>query len=367
MDQIRVLQVIARMNIGGTATYLSNLVDGLEPLGVECLLATGTVPKGESEDSVLQGLPYTRIKGLSREINFIDDFKAHKELNSIIEKFKPHILHSHTFKAGLIVRVTNRNLPVVHTFHGHHLYDPEFGFLKRNLLNAIERKLMNRVEKAVTVGEKVRDELIQNRIGTTEIFRPISPGIKDESELCKIDVRKKFNIAGDQKVVVWLGRFTRVKRPDLVLELAKKFRELIFVMAGDGELFDSMNAHAPENVKLVGFQDKNEMWKLADIGLCTSDSEGMPLSLIEAQMAGVPVVATDVGSVSEIVLDGITGKLAKDHTELRSSLAWVLSELGKSDGLSTNSRQHALEKFSTERMASEHMKMYLEILGRVTS
>lgn len=365
MDQIRVLQVIARMNIGGTSTYLSNLLEGLEQNGINCLLATGTVPKGESEDAILQSLPYKRIKGLSREINFINDFKAHGELSRLIKEFKPHLVHSHTFKAGLIVRATNRAVPLVHTFHGHHLYDPEFGHLKRGLLNALERNLINRVEKAVAVGERVRVELIQNRIGTKETIRSIAPGIKDESESCKIDARKKFNIAGDEKVIVWLGRFTRVKRPDLVLELAKNFRELTFVMAGNGELFDSIRDHAPENVKFVGFQDKNEMWKLADIGLCTSDSEGMPLSLIEAQMAGVPVVATDVGSVSEIVLDGITGKLASRHDELPSSLAWVINEMIRSESLSKNSRQHALEKFTAKKMVTEHLKLYLEILDRV--
>ena len=164
---------------------------------------------------------------------------------------------------------------------------------------------------------------------------------------------------------MWLGRFTQVKRPDLVIEIAKALPGLTFVMAGGGELFESCQVKAPKNVKLVGFQDKNEMWKMADIGLCTSDSEGMPLSLIEAQMAGVPVVSTDVGSVVEIVIDGKTGKLARDLAGLIAGISWVKDSIAKGNELSVESKRHALAKFTIEKVASAHLKLYNEVLDRV--
>ena len=367
MKQIRVLHVIARMNIGGTATYVSNLVRGLGEFGVENLLAMGSVPTGESEDEVVQSLPCVRVKGLSREISPRADIRALLDLNRIIREFKPNIIHSHTFKAGLLVRGLRREVPLVHSFHGHHLYDPEFGFLKIRVLNAIEKLLINRVQRAVVIGAKVRDELLGAGIGRPEIYLPISPGIEDNAEVCKLDVRTKFKIDDETQVVMWLGRFTHVKRPDIVLQLARELKALTFVMAGDGELFESIRTKAPENLKLLGFQDKNEMWKLADIGLCTSESEGMPLSLIEAQMAGVPVVSTDVGSVSEIVRDGITGKLARSTKDLMNSLIWVSSEIKKSLSLSQSSRENALSKFTYQRMAKEHFELYREITDRVSS
>ncbi|MBM3744022.1 MAG: glycosyltransferase family 4 protein, partial [Actinobacteria bacterium] len=115
----------------------------------------------------------------------------------------------------------------------------------------------------------------------------------------------------------------------------------------------------------VGFQNKDEMWKMADIGLCTSDSEGMPLSLIEAQMAGVPVVSTDVGSVSEIVIDGMTGKLARDLPGLIEGIRWVKNSISNSDDLGIESRKHALANFTTEKVASSHLELYKEVLDKV--
>ena len=107
------------------------------------------------------------------------------------------------------------------------------------------------------------------------------------------------------------------------------------------------------------------MWKMADIGLCTSDSEGMPLSLIEAQMAGVPVVSTDVGSVAEIVIDGKTGKLARDLEGLIAGINWVKDSIRKGNELSVESKRHAMANFTIEKVASAHLKLYNEVLDRV--
>ena len=208
--------------------------------------------------------------------------------------------------------------------------------------------------------------LLVRCIGFRSQYVSIAPGIDDVKLGSKTKIMKKLGIEKETRpIVVWLGRFTHVKRPDRVIELAKKAEGFFFVMAGGGELFESCKAGAPKNVKLVGFQDKNEMWKIADIGLCTSDSEGMPLSLIEAQMAGVPVVSTDVGSVSEIVLDGITGKLANNLRGLIDGIVWVKSQLDKSDALVVESRKHALANFTTEKVASAHLKLYREVLDKV--
>ena len=148
----RVLHVIARMNVGGTAVYLSNLVTGLSDLGVENLLVIGNVPKGEVEDGVVAKLPIARIGAMSRSLNFGNDRAAKKELDAIIKSFKPDLIHSHTFKAGLLVRLGKKSVPVVHTFHGHHLYDPEFGAVKRSVLNVIEKRLAEKADAIVTIG-----------------------------------------------------------------------------------------------------------------------------------------------------------------------------------------------------------------------
>jgi glycosyltransferase involved in cell wall biosynthesis len=365
MSEIRVLHVIARMNVGGTATYIANLIRGLESSGVKNLLAIGSVPKGEEEDPVVETLPITRIARLSRDLRPLRDYQARKSLKRIIEEFQPDLIHTHTFKAGFLLRAKGVGVPIIHSFHGHHLYDPEFGFFKRSVLNFSERRLAKRSAAIVTIGNRVRDELIKVGIGSAPQYFPIAPGIVHENLERVANRRQDFGISKSEIVVMWLGRFTQVKRPDLVLKIAKELPGVTFVMAGGGKLFEICKKQAPKSVKLVGFQNKDEMWKMADVGLCTSDSEGMPLSLIEAQMAGVPVVSTDVGSVAEIVIDGKTGKLAKDLAGLVDGIKWVKNSIEKSDVLSKESKRHALENFTIDQVASAHLKLYTDVLDKV--
>ena len=125
------------------------------------------------------------------------------------------------------------NVPIVHSFHGHHLYDPEFGFIKRNVLNLLERRLAKKSDEIITIGSNVRDELLQVGIGKREQYTSIAPGIKPLLVRDSAEVRGRLGIGADETVVMWLGRFTQVKRPDLVVELGKEFPSVTFVMAGE--------------------------------------------------------------------------------------------------------------------------------------
>ena len=350
------LHVIARMNVGGTAVYLANLISGLEDLGVENLLVIGSVPPGEIEDSVVEKLPIRRIPELSRALS-IRDRKAKVSLEKIIEEFQPDLIHSHTFKAGVLVRIKKRKVPVVHTFHGHHLYDPEFGLVKRNILNLIERRLAKRCNSIVTIGEKIKRELLAVGIGSDSQYVSISPGIDEVHLAAASEVRLRLGLSKETRpIVLWLGRFTRVKRPDRVIELARLNPSCVFVMAGGGELENSIRARAPENVLVAGWQRKEDMWAIADIALCTSDSEGMPLSLIEAQMCGIPAVSTNVGAVDEIIVDGVTGKLAINNEELDAGIEWAKLQPVAEQSKIISQRAH--KKFSIAQMASSHRKLY---------
>lgn len=364
---MRVLHVIARMNVGGTATYLSNLISGLQKSGVSSLLAMGHVPRGEAEDTAVVELPIRRISHLSREISPMNDVKARKEIQRLITEFKPDLIHSHTFKAGLLVRTGKLDVPEVHSFHGHHLYDPEFGRFKRKTMNLIEKRLAKKSDAIITIGSKVKDELLEVGIGRSDQYLSIPPGIVAPEVRDSEAVRHRLRIGSKEIVVMWLGRFTAVKRPDHVIELAKQFPEATFVMAGGGELLDANKESAPSNVHFVGFEDKNDMWSIADIGLCTSNSEGMPLSLIEAQMAGVPVVSTDVGSVSEIVVDGVTGRLATRQIDsLVSALRPLIQSKAMRTTMGQSAKKRASELFDADVMVQAHLRLYRDLLDRVS-
>lgn len=364
---MKVLHVIARMNVGGTATYLLNLVNGLEERGVSNLLAVGHVPNNEREDGRTENLNHIRIKSLSRSLNPLMDMKARMEVKRVVKRFQPDIIHSHTFKAGLLTRILKSEVPNVHTFHGHHLYDPEFGWFARSVLNLIEKRLAKRSSKLVTIGERVGRELLDQGIGEAGQYISISPGIEPLDTKDAVGVRSKLNIEKSDFVLVWLGRFTEVKRPDLVVEVAKKLPHLVFVMAGDGELRERIKSIAPDNLRVVGVHSAAEMWAIADLALLTSDSEGMPLSIIEAQMCGVPVVATNVGSVSEIVEHGVTGMLCeKDVDRISTAITELVAKPEMLKKMSNAAKARALGLFSRDVMVNKHIAVYREILDKVS-
>jgi glycosyltransferase involved in cell wall biosynthesis len=358
----RILHLIARMNMGGTATYMANLLEGMSHGPFENLLVIGSVPQGEVEDPVVKHLHVQRISELSREIS-VADVSARRKFKGIVAEFRPDLIHSHTFKAGVIARSIAFDCPRVHTFHGHHLYDPEFGRLTVGVMNLIEQRLAKRTDRFISVGERVRDELVGVGIGSRESFRSIPPGIQSITLSARRAVLSQLRLSEERPVIVWLGRFTEVKRPDRVVDLARSLPQIQFVMAGGGELEESIKRVEPPNLHCVGWRSKEDMWAIADVGLCTSDSEGMPLALIEAQMAGVPVVSTDVGSVSEIVADGITGRLVPRSGEgMAEAITEIVEMTMESDVMQTNARDRAERLFSVKSMVDAHETLYAQLL-----
>jgi glycosyltransferase involved in cell wall biosynthesis len=351
------------MNVGGTATYLYNLLEGLENSMVETKLIIGRVPSNEKEDSRVEQLNYQRIPWLSRSIAPIGDLKARRKLWEIVKEFQPDLIHCHTFKAGVLVRSKKTSIPMIHTFHGHHLYDPDYGKFARLVLNGIERKLARRSKKIITIGSRVAVELIDVGIGKKSQYQSIAPGVRLPKLSDRSRIVERLSINPDRLNVLWMGRLTRVKRPDRVIELAKRFPEVNFIIAGDGELREELEAKAAENVHFLGVQNSDVMFSLADIALLTSDSEGMPLTLIEGQMAGVPAIATDVGSVSEIVKNEVTGFVTSPQLDqIASSLGRLLGDSMLRSTMAKNSRARAAKKFSIEKMVESHILVYEQAL-----
>ena len=360
---MKIVHVIARMNVGGTATYLTNLIQGQIDYGHEVLLLTGSVPSYETEDEALQSIPYKRIEGLSRDISPLEDILARRMIFKSIKAIKPDLIHTHTFKAGLLVRTLRTGLPLVHSFHGHHLYDPEFGYFKTKVLNFIERLLADRTDALISIGTRVARELMDARIGEADKFTCIAPGLPDFPTHHRDSVRSSLRLRNHDIALMWLGRFTQVKRPDLVLQAALMRPNIEFCMAGTGELSEEIANSAPKNLHLLGYRNREDLWSAADIGLCTSDSEGMPLALIEAQIAGVPVVSRDVGSVSEIIENGVTGFLTGDSIEeICLGIDKVIELLQSTETTRSVCKKRALELFSVESMVKKHNNVYERVL-----
>ena len=361
---MRVLHVIARLNVGGTARYITQLANELPKHGIETFVATGFVQGAEVEDESAQSIDLVRIKSMGRSINPIKDHFARKQLDRVIAEVKPDIIHTHTFKAGYLIRMKKQLIPVIHTFHGHLLDDPEFSGIKSKVIVALERKFSKKSTKLVTVGRRVADELLEQNIGERTQFVNIPPGVVAVAVTTREQALKNLNLEDDGKPLVgWIARVTGVKNPMRALEVADALPDTRFVMAGGGDLLEQVRATAPANVTVLGWAEASDLFGAADIILSTSENEGMPVALIEAQLAGKPVVATDVGSVSEVILNHETGIVTnKNAGSIASAVESLIIDKTTREEMGRLAIARAQALFSVDRMINAHIELYKSIV-----
>jgi glycosyltransferase involved in cell wall biosynthesis len=359
---MRVLHVIARLNVGGTARYITRLAEELPKHKIETFVATGFVQGSEQEDPSAKKLKVIRIPALGRQINPIKDHFAFKQLLEVVKEVKPDILHTHTFKAGYIGRIKTREInkaagrrvKFVHTFHGHLFDDPEFSGLKSLIITSFERRFAMRTDAIVTVGAQVAKELLEREIGQPEQFTNIPPGV-EPLKIPKAKPRKKITIG-------WIARVTGVKNPLRAVEIAKLFPDAQFLIAGGGDMLDEVKAQAPRNTKVLGWTDAAKLFADSDIILSTSENEGMPVALIESQLASKPVVATNVGGVSEVVINNKTGFVTHKSTQdLAKSLEKLINSKALRIAQGKAAKAHATKAFSVEKMIKAHVSLYKKL------
>ena len=361
---MRVLHVIARLNVGGTARYITQLANELPKHGIETFVATGFVQGAEVEDESAQSIDLIRIKSMGRSINPIKDHFARMQLDTIIAQVKPDIIHTHTYKAGYVIRMKKQPVPVIHTFHGHLLDDPEFSGFKLRVIVEVERMLAKRSSRLVTVGRRVGEELLEQRIGKKDQYLNIPPGVVALNVPPKEQALKNLNLPDDGKPIVgWIARVTGVKNPMCALEVANALPDTRFVIAGGGDLLEQVKATAPSNVSVLGWADAGNLFGAADIILSTSQNEGMPIALIEAQLAGKPVVAINVGSISEVIEDGSSGIITCENPiHIAGAIQRLLLDEAKMSHFGDTAKVIAKERFSVERLISSHIRLYKSIL-----
>ena len=355
MSNIRILHVIARMNVGGTSRYIGELVSNIP----ESNVATGFVQGAEIEDHIVAKVQVFRIPHLGRKISPLNDFMAWMELKKIIKFFDPDVIHTHTFKAGVIGRLSGGRAKKVHTFHGHLFDDKSFSFLERIAITSSERFLATRTDLLISVGVRVGTELRQKGIGNGKEWLSIAPGVLVLPGHDKEESRMKLGLPSDEFLVGWMARMADVKNPHMLLKVAKLMPNTHFVMAGGGELLDEIRENKPENVTVIGWTDASLFWSAVDCAVSTSTNEGMPIALIEAQLAGIPIVATDVGSSAEVISHAETGFLVRnDPLELVKSLELLIRDREMLKKMGERAYSRASELFSVKRMIDAHEEAY---------
>ena len=358
MSTTKVLHVIARMNVGGTARYVTELVEAIP----NSKLATGFVQGSEVEDSSVSKLPVIRINHLGRKISPINDYKAWRELREAVRECNPEIIHTHTFKAGIIGRLVSGTHKRIHTFHGHLFEDNSFSGLEKKIITLVEKWLAPRANVLVSVGLNVGKELREAGIGVGQKWVSIAPGVEALTLLEKSEARKSIGVNESEMLIGWMARMTSVKNPNLLLQVASRLPDVQFVMAGGGDLLETIKSNAPENIKVIGWADAATFWSAVDIAISTSDNEGMPVALIEAQLAGLPVIATNVGSNSEVIQDEVTGLITSRSVDALVGAVnrfTSLPSLIRTQG--DKGRERASKEFSLEKMIRSHADLYREV------
>ena len=365
---MKTIQMIARVNRGGTARWLEELVGELNQAGHQSILYAGSVQDGEIEDDCFSGLNGKRISGLGRSISLWGDLQAIWQFRNILKIESPDVLNTHTAKAGVIGRLAALSLgkkrpAIVHTIHGHLLYG-YFSKAKTSVFMQIENFLASRSDLLIAAGEKVRNELLDVGVGRKELYVIARPSVVLKDLDSKIASRAKLGIPHESIVIGWLGRLAQVKRPDRVLELANKLNDITFVIGGDGLLLDSLKAELPSNVLLVGWTTAEEIWSLSDIALLTSDNEAQPISLIEAGLAGIPAVAESVGSVSEVIEDGMTGFLVNNLEERIEAINALAKDSELRLLMGTRAKTYCENKFGRKQFLDTHLEAYKTAIVR---
>ncbi len=374
---IRVMRIIARMNVGGPAVQVSGLMRGLHNTEFDHRLYTGFCADDEADyiDTVATGVTALRIEGFGRRVSLHGDIKAFLSLIKEIRSFKPHVIHTHTAKAGFLGRIASivSFYPSirVHTFHGH-LLNGYFGSFKRFLVVLAEKILAMFSHQLLAVGDKVRQDLLAAGVGTLKKFSLMPPGLQISGLPNKIASQDCYGLSSQKLQCAFIGRVTRIKRPDrfldVVSEIGRRGLDIEFFIAGDGELLESCRARITDEdlpVKILGWQGNIEkVLAAADIVILTSDNEGTPIRLIQAGMSALPVVTTRVGSVPEVVLDGVTGFVTDlDVPEIADALEKLAKSAELRAQMGTSAQEFTLSNFGVDRLVKDHELLYKKLLA----
>jgi len=360
---MKIIQVIARLNQGGTSRWIEILVAGLRDSNHEVILLSGSVESNEIEDPCFFKLGAIRVPGLGRSVSISRDIKCIFALRRIFKIEKPDLINTHTAKAGALGRIAALGLPVkvIHTFHGHILYG-YFPSYKTKIFVFIEKILALRTDALISVGAQVRDDLVESSIAKRSKFHVIAPGIKINHVEDRISSRNHYALDSEDFVVGWLGRLVKIKRPDFLLEIARQVPEAVFLIGGAGELETSISLHKQSNLKFVGWARPEEFWPACNIALLTSDNEGLPTALIEAAMCEVSIVARNVGSVKEIFEDTIGGFLFEDLKQAVERIRYLMNDKIAANKAGIAANQYATSRFNEELFLQKHIDLYESLI-----
>jgi len=370
----KVCQLVTLSEWGGAQHVVYTLASHLKD-EFACTVACG--PGGELVERVrLHNIPVTVIPALRRALNPWLDATALWQIVRLLRNGHFDILHCHSSKAGILGRLAARitGVPIVlFTAHGWAFTEGR-SYWKRWLAAQLERIASRWTTKIVCVSHHDRELALRFNVAQPECLVVIHNGIDPSPFSLANDsvIRREFGLSGDL-VITTIGRMAVPKDP---LTLLRAYRILNpsnakVVIVGDGPLRAAVERHIDRNmlrgrVLLAGMRyNVPDLLAASDVFVLASRWEGLPLTIIEAMMAGLPVVATNVGGVTELVEHGVTGIIVPpgNAEALAMAIRQLLEDADLRRRMGQAGRQHALEKFTVDRMVAEVKALYTTLLA----
>lgn len=383
---MKVLRVIARLNVGGPALHVAYLTSGLAERGYDTTLVAGSIARGEESMAFVadeRGVKVEPLVELHREISPVRDLRAMLRLAQVIRRERPAILHTHTAKAGAVGRIAAllardaRPPIVVHTFHGHVLRG-YFNRLATFGFRTLERWLARTTTALVAVSPEVRDDLVALHVAPATKFTVVRLGIDlgsrvDNDGAQRSETRRQMGLGEDAFVIGWVGRMTAVKRTDAVVRTLQKLVErgvdAYVVLVGDGPDRNQLEQYAHDlgvirRCLFLGYQeDVARFYDAVDVLLLPSINEGTPVSVIEALAARRPVVATRVGGIPDVVRDGVDGFLVDDPDELAARLEELAADPDLRARMGAAGRERVFGRYAVDRLVDDVDQLYRRLLA----
>src|SRR5688572_2421058 len=400
---MKILRIIARLNVGGPARHVVWLTKRLNDDEFESHLIAGTVPKGEESMNYIadeHGVKPVFIEEMSRELSpkdLVSLFKIFRE----IRRQKPDIIHTHTAKAGTIGRAAAflykwltpgaRDLKVVHTFHGH-VFHSYYGKSKTRIFVSIEKLLARfATDRIVVISPQQFREIHEDfGVGRSDQFEVIPLGIDLDafarSDIKRQSFRESLGAKEGELIVGFVGRLTEIKDVSLYLHVAALIRQttgsptMRFVIAGEGHLRESLEREAESldlgaSVVFLGNRtDTDAIYAGLDIVALTSLNEGTPLSLIEAMAAGRPVISTLVGGVRDLLGETISledgfricergiGIDSRSPEEFTKGLIYLAKDEKLRERLAEAGNSFVYGMYSKEQLADNISQLYRKLI-----
>lgn len=368
---MRILYVITKSEIGGAQTHLMEVVRYMHRAGHDVSVVSGTTGWLTNELAAID-VNYEILPDMVREINPAKDIKTINSICHILEDKHPDIIHCHSSKAGIVGRIAGaiKNIPAVFTAHGW-AFTSGVSPAKRIIYAAIEHIMLGITKRVICVSEFDRQLAKRFFLHNYNRIVTVHNGIVD----------KTFNtdIVSEHSLPLNLASVARFSHQKNNMELIRAVEQinklcscsLQLNMVGDGPLLSEAQAyvtshHLENDVHFLGRRtDVDDILNQNDIFCLISNYEGLPISIIEAMRAGMPIIASDVGGVNELVQDDVNGFLIPrgNISELVEKLKYILDHKELIKYMGKASRKIYEEEYTADKMNKKIFSVYNEVIA----